>query len=73
LLPQAGAARLAHQPLGKAARAGWPAAALAAGTGQMKACRRRSPRAWRCLVRCRCPGHLLVPPGGRCGGFWSCW
>src|SRR5690348_16449200 len=19
----------------------------------------------------RCPGHLLVPPNGRCGGFWS--
>jgi len=33
-----------------------------------KTCRCRSPRAWRSLVRCQCPGHLTVPPYGRCGG-----
>jgi hypothetical protein len=57
---------------GETAHAGWPAPALAAGTGHRETCRCRSPRTWRCLVRCRCPGHLLVPPGGRCGGCWSC-
>lgn len=54
LLPQAGAARLARQPLGEAAHAGRPAAALAAGTGH-RDLSAQVTEDWRCLARCRCP------------------
>ena len=58
---------------GKAAHAGRPAAALAACTGHRRpvgAGHRGLGDAWSGVG---VPHHLLVPPGGRRGGFWSCW
>jgi hypothetical protein len=64
--------RLARQPLGEAAHAGRSVAAMAAGTGHQDL----SAQVTEGLAvagQYRCPSHLLVPPGGRCGGFWSRW